>query len=318
MRRLLLSVCLLASACTSALPTPTIAPSPTQRITQRIVSLGQGLVVDVPVAWDLKGAGYVNRATQRQLLAANGDVSTLPTVPNNGDVDTAALPNGRVTVEVESFCGLACQGPVDETPLPLDWSLATPRLRDLPADRHELGLGFRWFDRPLMIVARWADGAPPADVAAIADLVRSVRPERTPPATGEYDGWAGVGPLDAIPVGTVRFEPLPDGAIVRQPFRLWDNVPYFLVRGKVHLLAFTSRPLQDQRCDIHYDAASDHFACGVDGRSYEWTRFGRYLGSEPQSDLAQHRVIVRDGMVWVYYLDDSLLVPSVPDEAAER
>ena len=36
------------------------------------------------------------------------------------------------------------------------------------------------------------------------------------------------------------------------------------------------------------------------------------------SDLSQHRVIVREGVVWVRYLEASLLTPSVRDEAAER
>ena len=321
MRRLLLFACLIVSACTSALPAPTVTvapPSATARITLRIVDLAPGLVMDVPVGWGLNGPGYVNRITWRYVTAGNGDVATLSTIPGNGDIDAAALPSGRVTIEVESLCGLSCQGPADETSLPLDWSAATQRRTGLPAGRHEQQLGVRWFDQPFVIVARWTDDAPAADIEAIADVVRSVRPDPAPPAAGEFNGWAGLGPLAAIPVGTVRFQPLPDGAIMRQPYRLWDNVPYFLVRGKQHLLAFTSRPLQDQRCDIHYDGASDQFACSVDGRTYQWTRFGRYLGTEPQSDLPQHRVIVRDGMVWVRYVEDSLLVPSVPDEAAER
>lgn len=84
------------------------------------------------------------------------------------------------------------------------------------------------------------------------------------------------------------------------------------------MYAFASRPLVDQRCEIQYDAAADHFRCTAAGWTYEWTRFGRYLGPEPQSDLAQHRVIIRDGIVWVRYVEASLLVPSVQDEAAER
>ena len=40
---------------------PTTQPTATARITQRTVSLGQGLVVDVPVAWDLRGVGFVNQ-----------------------------------------------------------------------------------------------------------------------------------------------------------------------------------------------------------------------------------------------------------------
>jgi hypothetical protein len=322
MRRLLVSVCLLASACTSALPAPSPSsspqPQPTDRVTLRSIGLGNGLTLDVPVGWELKGSGYVNRVTERLLLAGNGDLASLPTIPGNSDIDAAALSSGSVTVEVESFCSMFCQGPADETALPLDWSSAVPRKTGLPAGRHELTLGVRWFDRSFLIVARWVDDAPAADIAAIADIARSVRPDPAPPTTGEYNGWAGLGSLAAIPVGTVQLEPLPVGAIIRPPYRVWDNVPYFLVRGKQNVYAFVSRPLRDQRCEIRYDDGADHFTCTIDGRTYVWTRFGRYLGPEPASDLSQHQVIVRDGSVWVRYVEDSLLTPSVRDEAAER
>ena len=66
-----------------------------------------------------------------------------------------------------------------------------------------------------------------------------------------------------------------------------------------------------------YDSASDRLTCAVPGRVYEWTRFGTYLGPEPASNLTQHRVIVRDGQVWVRYVEEGMLWPSVPDEAAE-
>jgi hypothetical protein len=59
--------------------------------------------------------------------------------------------------------------------------------------------------------------------------------------------------------------------------------------------------LVNERCEIDYDAASDHFRCVVGGRTYEWSRFGLYLGPEPASALPQHRVIVRDGTLWVRY-----------------
>ena len=84
------------------------------------------------------------------------------------------------------------------------------------------------------------------------------------------------------------------------------------------MFAFVSRPLVDPSCEIRYDATSDRFTCAIAGRTYEWTRFGRYLGPEPQTDLPQYNVIVRDGIVWVAYARTTLLVPSVPDEAAER
>jgi hypothetical protein len=320
MRRLLASVCLIASACTTALPipAPTAPPTASPRATLRSIGLGNGLTLDVPIGWDLRGSGNVNRATQRMLLVGNGDLASLPTIPGNGDVDTAAIPSGRVTLEAEVFCGAICDGPGEETALPLDWSAAVPRATGLPPGRHSATLGVRWFDSSFLIVARWADDAPAADIAAIADIVRSVRADPTPPGTGEFNGWAGLGPFASIPVGSVTFEPLPAGAIIRQPYRVWDNVPYFLVRGRQNVYAFVSRPLHDQRCDIHYDLASDQFSCSIDGRTYEWTRFGRYLGPEPASDLSQHQVIVRDGSVWVRYVEDSLLVPSVRDEAAER
>ena len=61
--------------------------------------------------------------------------------------------------------------------------------------------------------------------------------------------------------------------------------------------AFVSRPLFDERCEITYEKSSDHFVCRAGDRKFEWTRFGTYLGPEPASNLAQHRVIVREGFV---------------------
>jgi hypothetical protein len=319
MRRLLLLACLFASACTTALPVPppttTSEPTPTARVSLRSVALGNGLTLDVPVGWDLKGSGFLNKATQRLLLVGNGDLESLATIPGNGDIDPAALPSGRVTLEAEMFCSMSCQGPSDETTLPLDWSAAVPpRGPSLPADRHQLTLGVRWFDRSFLLVARWADDAPASDVAAIADIVRSVRADPPPPSTGEYNGWAGVGPLAELPVGSVRFVPLPAGAI-HQP-RVQDDSPIFVVRGARGLYAFSSRPLYDERCMIRFDAASDHFTCEVDGRTYAWTRFGALLGPPPQNSLSQHPVLVRDGIVWVNYSRDYLTGPI--DETAER
>lgn len=308
MRGLIASVCLLASACATALPipppAPTVQPTPTARVSLRSVGLGNGLAVDVPVGWSLLGAGGVNRATQRLLLASNVDVATLPTVSGNGDVDAAALASGQVTVEVESFCRMSCQGPADESSLPLDWSDAAYRYdRPLPSGRHELELGFRWFDRPMFVVARWADDAPAADIAAIASVAGSIRPEPPLPATGEWNGWDGLGSLDEVAPGTVRLVPLPAGAIIRPPYRTWDNEPFFLVRVTEGVMAFSSKPLVDRRCVVAFDAASDHFTCVVDGRTFAWTRHGAYLGPEPASDMRPLAVVVRDGTVWVRYSD---------------
>jgi hypothetical protein len=285
-------------------------------VTLRSVGLGSGLVVDVPVGWSLAGAAAVNRGTERLLLAANVDIATLPTVSGNGDIDAAALSSAQVTVEIESFCRLACMGPTDETRLPLDWSTASSLYeRALPSGHHEVAVGFRWFDLSRYLVARWVDDAAPSDIAAIAEIARSVRPERAVPATGEFNGWAAVGALADIAVGSVRFVPLPDGAIRQQ--RIQDDTPFFVVRGKQNLYAFISRPLYDQACEIRFDPATDRLVCAIEGRTYEWTRFGRYLGhGPPQNDLSQHRIIVRDGLVWVLYTRDSLISPI--DEAAER
>jgi hypothetical protein len=305
MRRIAVIACLLASACTAALPAPSpiasLPPPPTARASLRSIGLGNGLTVDVPIGWELKGAGIVNRATQRLLLVGNVDVANLAAVPNNGDIDVDALPSGSVTVEIEYFCSLFCAGPADETSLPLDWSAASPFGGSQPPGRHALGLGFRWFDHPLFVVARWADDAPAADVAAIADIVRSVRADPAPPATGEFNGWAGLGPLASIPLGTVRLVPLPAGAIIRPPYRSWDNEPFFIVHVTEGVMAFSSKPLVDRRCVVTFDAPSDHFTCVVEGRTFAWTRHGAYLGPEPASDMQPMTVMVRDGSVWVAY-----------------
>jgi hypothetical protein len=277
--------------------------------------------MDVPASWSLvQESGFVNRATQRLVFAGNGDLASLATIPGNGDVDVASLPAGRLVLELEIFCRLHCSGPSSETAWPLDWTSATALGGPaLPPDRHELAISFRWFDAPMFVIARWADGpGVAADVAQLPSIVASIRPDPPQPSSGEFNGWDGVAPLADMPVGTVRFEPLPSGAIVQQPGRIWDVVPYFVVRGRAGLYAFVSRPLHDQSCVIYYDPARDHFVCDVAGRTYEWTRFGTYLGPEPASDLTQHHAIVRDGIVWVHYVTDTLNTPPVPDDAAER
>ena len=325
------AVALLAlSACTPSptVPSPSLPPvppsssqpGPARALAGVNVRLYEpGLSLEIPARWTwTAGFGFVNRATSRYFLAANGPLTDLPVVPGNGDVDPSALPTGRVVVAVEEFCGLACNGPTTESALPLDWSTAAPLFgRSLPSNRHELAIGFRWFDQPLFIVARWADDAPAADVAAIADIVQSVRAYPAPPTIGEYRGWAGLGPLASIAVGSVTLTPLPAGAIIRPPHRTYDNAPFYVVRGKQAIYAFASRAFFNQNCEIQYDAAADRLTCAVPGRLYEWTRFGTYLGPEPASNLRQHRVIVRDGQVWVRYVEEWMPWPSVPDEAAE-
>src|SRR5439155_191842 len=126
----------------------------------------RGLSLEIPARWTWNAAvGFVNRATSRYFLAANGPLTDLPVVPGNGDVDASALPTGRVVVAVEEFCRLGCSGPTTETALPLDWSTAAPFFgRTVPSDRHEGAIGFRLFDQPLFVVARWADDAPAADI----------------------------------------------------------------------------------------------------------------------------------------------------------
>jgi len=306
--RLLVAVCLLASACTASLPFPsptsTAQPTATARVTLRTVGLGNGLAVDVPVGWSLDGLRTVNFGTQRLLLAANVDIATLPKLDANYDVDAAALLSGQASIEIESFCRLSCSGPTDETPLPLDWTNAVAiTQRVMPSGRHELAIGLRWFDRPLFVVARWSDDAPAADIAALAAVAQSVRPESPLPATGEWDGWDGLGPLAEIPPGTVRLVPLPAGATIRSPYRIWDNEPFFVVRLTEGVVAFSSKPLVDRRCVIAFDAPSDHFTCTVDQRTFAWSRRGAYLGPEPASDMRRLPVIVRDGTVWVAYSD---------------
>jgi hypothetical protein len=214
-----------------------------------------------------------------------------------------------VSVEVEEFCRMSCQGPTVASSPPLDWSTATALYtRGLPPGRHEMAVSFRWFDAPIYVVARWADD-PSTPVAAIPAIVQSIRADPAPPPSGDYFGWVNAGQLDAVSIGDVRGVPLPTS--VPRTGRIQDNTPFFLVRGKLNTYAFVSRPLVDERCEIDYDAASDQFRCVVSGRTYEWSRFGLPLGPEPISALPQHRVIVRDGTLWVRYDRDSLVTPPV-------
>src|SRR5204862_4780375 len=134
----------------------------------RTLGLGNGLVLDAPTSWTWIGEGIVNRATQRLLLLGNGDLTALPRLPGNGDVDAAALPAGQATVEVEEFCRLSCAGPANETAVPPDWSAATPLFPalPLPQDRHQVPVASRWFAPPLCRVGRWGDHRPSASISA--------------------------------------------------------------------------------------------------------------------------------------------------------
>src|SRR5438067_1713629 len=243
MRRLLLA-CLLATACSMTQPTPFFMPPPAVSPTSRIVALGNGLAISVPESWALSGPDWVNRATQRLLLAGNGDLDALPGLPGDGDVDAVRLPSGRVTVEIESFCRMSCRGPQDETALPFDWSAAAPVFASLEPDitaagRHEIGVAIRWLDQPIYMVARWADDAPAADIAAIPLIARSLRAD--PPTAAVYGGWADAGPLANLAVGTVRRGPLPAGAIPQR--RIQNAAALFLVRGAQAMLAPSAHPL---------------------------------------------------------------------------
>src|SRR5256885_17190775 len=114
MRLIVVFACLLASACSTTLPVPrptAFGAPPATSPSSRIVALGNGLAISVPDSWTLSGPDWVNRATQRLLLAGNGDLDSLPGLPGNGDVDAVRLPSGRVTIEIESFCRMSCRGP---------------------------------------------------------------------------------------------------------------------------------------------------------------------------------------------------------------
>lgn len=326
--RLLIVVSLALFACESATPAPSPSAQPSVPATAaptrasapvHTIAMGNGLVIDVPLAWATAPASAVNRGTYREVFVGNGDLSALATVPGNGDVDLTRLPADRVVVAVESFCRLMCSGPTDETAVPPDWSKATALRPDAPPPgTHELAVSLRWFDFPMFVVARWGDAAPTADIAAIEPIVKSIRPDPAPPATGEYQGWDGLGALGAFAVGSVTLRQLPPGAVIRPGAQLYTSSPYFVVRGRQNIYSFSTRPLVDQRCEIQYEPAADRFWCQVESRRYEWTRFGRYLGPEPSSDLVQHRVILREGKVWVRYIEGTLNEPSVADETAER
>src|SRR2546423_6637731 len=135
---------------TSTAPVPSSSVQPAARASTavRVNLYEQGLSLEIPAQWTWNaGFGLINRATTRYFLAANGPLTDLPQVPGNGDVDASALPGGRVVVELLAFCRFSCDGPKNETPLPLDWGTGAPAFgRVLPSDRHELSLGFRVFD----------------------------------------------------------------------------------------------------------------------------------------------------------------------------
>src|SRR6266550_329947 len=134
--RFLALIALLASAsCTpsqtvpspSVLPVPSSSVQPAARVpaSVRVNLYDHGLSLEIPPQWTWNaGFAFINRATSRYFLAANGPLTDLPVVPGNGDFDAAVLPAGRVVVAVEQSCRFGCHGPSTETPLPLDWGTA--------------------------------------------------------------------------------------------------------------------------------------------------------------------------------------------------
>jgi len=280
------------SASSSALsaPVPTTAPF------YMYHSTTAGFDVRLPRGWTAdEQSSLVNRRTVRLLVIGNQGTS-LPAPAGNqtplpGQApDWTQLATDRIVLELDSFSGPGGPSADSESSFPLDWSNARPTADGQGNVATALSLSFQHLLRPLSIVARIGTNAPPSDVAEIAGIVASLRPEPIP-ASGEYRGWEVIGPLASFPVGTVQH-------FVSGPSAVGG---FYLVRGAMTLFAFIDRAYlfmgAMKPCPIRYETVSRTFVC--DETFERWSRVGKQLTAAGVFGLGYHYAFVKDGLVLI-------------------
>lgn len=279
-----------ASASASSAPLTTNAPYYTYHSTTA------GFDIRLPRHWTADDQStLVNRRTVRLLVIGNQGTS-LPAPSGNQTLlpgqapEWTQLATDRIVLELTSFSGPGGPSADTESVFPLDWSNARPMADGQGNVATALSLSFQQMLRPLSIVARIGTNAPLSDVAQIAGIVTSIRPEPVP-TFGEYRGWRVVGPLVSLPIGTVEHytSSAPNG------------YGFFLVRGSKTIFSFIDRAYQFMAamkpCRIDYETVSRTFVCNE--TSERWSRVGKQLSGPGTFGLPFHSVFVKDGIVLV-------------------
>src|SRR5688572_19132717 len=198
-----------------------------------------GFDVRLPRGWTADDrTTFVNRRTVRLLVIGNQGTS-LPAPTGNqtplpGQApDWTQLATDRIVLELSTFSGPGGPSPDaadTESAFPLDWSNARPIADGQGNVATALSMSFQHMLHRLTLIARIGTSALPSDVAEIAGIVASLRPEPIP-TSGEYRGWRVVGPLASLPVGTVEYfgSSAPSG------------YGFFVVRGSKTIFAFIDR-----------------------------------------------------------------------------
>ena len=259
-------------------------------------SSNTGLDVRLPRGWTAEEqSGLINRRTVRLLVIGNqGTNLPAPTgnqTPLPGQTpDWTQLATDRIVLELTSFSAPGGPSADTESSFPLDWSNARPIADGQGNVATAFALSFQTMFLRLTLTARIGTGAPPRDIAEIAGIVASIRPEPIP-TFGDYRGWRVIGPLASMPIGVVEHytSSAPNG------------YGFYVVRGSKTIFSFIDRAYQFMAamkpCPIRYEAVSRTFVCDATGE--RWSRVGKQLSGSGSFGLPFHSVFVKDGIVLV-------------------
>jgi hypothetical protein len=282
-----------ASPSASSAPAAAIGPFYTYH------SATAGFDVRLPRGWTADDrTTLVNRRTVRLLVIGNqgtslpapsGNQTPLPGQPP----DWTQLASEQIVLELLELAGPggpSVDAAATESSFPLDWSNARQMADGQGSVATALSLSFQHMLRPLTLTARIGTSAPASDVADIADIVVSLRPEPIPTG-GEYRGWRVIGPLMSFQIGAVMHF---DSSVERA-------YGFYFVRGARTMFAFLDSAYlfmgAMKPCPIRYEAASRTFVC--DATSERWSRVGKQLTGAGSFGLAYHTMFVKDGLVFI-------------------
>jgi hypothetical protein len=283
----------------SLAPRPTTAPaqpsasSPIAAAGRNLLRSSEGFDLEIPEGW----LGRVdnlqtNRSVRRLVLLGNRGLEAPSQIPSTWP----SVPTDRVIVELVEYIG----GPPPIQPktatefgFPLEWQKAQELRPD--GTFAVRSLIFSHVGRRLGFTVHIGPDAPAPDVARIAPLVASLRPEPIP-TSGFYRSWRVIGPLDSFAVGSVtHFD-----AVAPNVYG------FYLARGQNTIFAHTDRAFVFNggfmNCPAAYDSSTKTFLCARSGD--RWSRVGKLLtaptptGSDPFG-LAYQEVLIKDGLLLV-------------------
>jgi hypothetical protein len=251
------------------------------------------LELRLPRGWTAEEQNaLINRRTVRLIVIGNQGTNLPAPAGNQTPLpgrtpDWTQLASDRIVLELTTFSGPVGPSAATESAFPLDWSNARPIADGQGNVAAAFALSFQTMLRPFTITARIGTGAAPSDIAEIAGIVASIRPEPIP-TFGEYGGWRIIGPLASVPIGTVEHYTS-------------NGYGFYVVRGTKTVFSFIDRAYQFMAamkpCPIRYEAMSRTFVCDATGE--RWSRVGKQLSGSGSFPLPFHPVFVKDGMVLV-------------------